>query len=156
MRYKMKLRNKMLSSLSTLKLVLIMVTITTTITATLVTNTAIANDRFNNYEGQREWYSSSVTPAVKVYIKGSFIYALVNNRKINLPPIKLKQVSGNLLNEYATDYIRIEDFTHDRFSDIGVLKSVGYGGSNRCYAIFEYSPKFYSYKSKSRKTVCID
>lgn len=108
------------------------------------------------YEGQGEWFSNSSAPAVRVYIKGSFVYAQLSDRSLNLPATKLKHVSGNLLNEYAADYIKIQDFNRDRFSDIGVLKSVGYGGSNRCYAIFEYMPSFYSYKTRSTKTVCLD
>ena len=140
----MKLINKIFFSLSIL------------IVATVVTTAAIADVRDNNYNGQGEWYSNSGTPSVKVFIKEAFVYVQLNNRKLNLSPVKLKQVNGNLLNEYGADFIRIQDFTQDRFSDIGVLKSVGYGGSNRCYAVFEYSPKSYSYKSKSRKTVCID
>jgi len=140
----MKLINKIFFSLSIL------------IVATVVTTAAIADIRGNNYNGQGEWYSNSATPAVKVFIKDAFVYVKLNNRKLNLSPVKLKQVNGNLLNEYTADYILIQDFTQDRFLDIGVLKSVGYGGSNRCYAVFEYFPKFYSYKSKSRKTVCID
>lgn len=122
----------------------------------IVATSAIANNRYVNYEGQGVWSANSSTPAVRVYIKGSYIYARLNNRSLKLPPTKLKRVNGNLLNEYTADYIHIQDFNHDKFLDIGILKSVGYGGSNRCYAVFEYLPKFYSYKSRSRTTACID
>ena len=105
---------------------------------------------------QKEWYSNSSNPAVKVFIKGAFVYAQISNRSLDMPAAKLKYVSGNLLNEYGADYIHIKDFTHDGLLDIGVLTSVGYGGSNRCYAVFEYSPSFYVYETRSKKTVCFE
>ena len=121
-----------------------------------ISTTVTANNRYINFDGQGVWTSNSSTPAVRVYIKGSYLYAQAKNRKLKLPATKLKRVNGNLLNEYTHEYIRIQDFNHDKFADIGILKSVGYGGSNRCYAVFEYLPKFYSYKARSKKTVCID
>lgn len=122
----------------------------------LVATNAMSNDRYANYEAQGEWYSNSTNPAVKVFIRGSYVYAELRNRKQNLPATKLKRVNGVLLNEYTNQFIRIQDFNSDKFADIGVLKSVSYGGSNRCYSVFVYSPKFYTYKSKSSKTVCIE
>lgn len=122
----------------------------------LLAFSAIANDRYTNYQAQGEWYSSVSNPSVKVFIKGTFLYAQAMDDRLNFPPVRLKRVSGRLLNEYTNEYIRIQDFNHDKYDDVGVLKSVSYGGSNRCYAIFEYQPGFYSYKSRSTKTVCIE
>jgi len=105
---------------------------------------------------QTEWFSNYGTPSVKVYIKNAFVYAQVSKRNLDLSATKLKYVNGRLLNEYDTDYIQIKDYNGDGYSDIGVLTSVGYGGSNQCYAVFEYLPDFYGYKTRSKKTVCIE
>jgi len=115
----------------------------------------ISSPAFAN-SNQKVWYSNSSNPAVKVYIKGSFVYAQISNRSLDMPVTKLKYVSGNLLNEFGADYIHIKDFSHNGLLDIGVLTSVGYGGSNRCYKVYEYSPKFYVYKSRAKKTVCFE
>jgi len=104
----------------------------------------------------KQWFSNSGLPNVRVYIKNAFVYAQVSRRNLNLPASKLKYVNGRLLNEYNADYIQIKDYNGDGYSDIGVLTSVGYGGSNQCYAVFEYLPKFYSYKTRSKKTVCVE
>ncbi len=105
---------------------------------------------------QKEWYSYSNNPTVKAYIKGSFVYAQISTRNLEMPASKLKSISGYLLNEYGADYIHIEDLNHNGRLDIGILTSVGYGGSNPCYAVFEYSPSFYVFKTRSRKTICLE
>jgi len=105
---------------------------------------------------QTEWFSNSGIPNVKVYIKNAFVYAQVSKRDLDLSANKLKYVNGRLLNEYGAEYIQIKDYNGDGYSDIGVLTSVGYGGSNQCYAVFEYLPNFYGYKTRSKKTVCVE
>ena len=121
-----------------------------------ITVSATANDKYANFQGQGEWYSSASNPAVRIFIKGTHVYAESLNRKLNLPATQLKRVNGNLLNEYTTQYIQIHDFNHDGFDDIAVLKSVSYGAGTRCYSVFSYMPSYYAYKSKSAKTVCIE
>lgn len=117
---------------------------------------ATANDKYANFQGQGEWYSSASNPAVKIFIKGVHVYAESLNRKLNLSATQLKRVNGGLLNEYTNQYIKVQDFNHDGFDDIGVLKSVSYGAGTRCYSVFNYMPNYYSYKTKSTKTVCIE
>ncbi len=104
------------------------------------------------YDGQGEWYTDATIPAVNVFIQGSYVYAEAANRTAT----KLKQLNGVLRDEYGAEYIRVRDFTHDRFADVAVLTSVGYSGSDRCYAVFEYLPKQQKYKSRSTKTVCLN
>ena len=118
----------------------------------------LATDRYVNYESQGLWTSVSSKPAVKVFIEGSAVKAklLTESSGADLPAIKLKTINSLLLNEYTEDYIKIQDFNNNGQVDIGILKSVGYGGSKRCYSVFEYQPDFYSYSSRATKTICIE
>ncbi len=118
---------------------------------------ATATDRYVNYESQGVWSSVLSKPAVKVFIENSVVKAkLLTESKVDLPAIKLKKINSLLLNEYTEHYINLQDFDNDGLLDIGVLKSVGYGGGKRCYSVFEYKPDFYSYSSKVKKTICIE
>lgn len=114
----------------------------------------MANDRYINYEGQGIWTSGSGSPVVQVTLKGSSVYAKVIGQ--DLPDIRLKTINSELLNEYTERFIMMQDYTKDNFTDIAVLKSVGFGGANRCYSVFEYLPDFYSFRSRSTKTICLD
>ena len=124
----------------------------------IMSASAIANDRYINYDGQGVWTTESNTPAVKVYIQGASVYAgiIAQNNNIELPPIRLKRVNSNLLNEYTDHFIRIQDFNNDGWQDVAILKSAGYGTSTLCYSVFEYQPDFYSYSPHASKTICID
>jgi hypothetical protein len=119
-----------------------------------------ANNRYENYQGQGIWSFRSDKQAVQVFIKGSNVYAQVQSQT-QLPATRLKRVNSNLLNDYTGQYIVIEDFNNDGWQDIGVLKSVGFTGNRECqgehcYAVFEYVPGFYSFRSKASKTVCLN
>ncbi len=107
-------------------------------------------------QNQTEWYSATGSPAVRVFVKGAYVYAQLDQGGLNDSAIKLKHVNGDLLHEYGADYIRIRDFNADGSFDIGVLTGAGYGGSDMCYAVFEYLPDFYAYKTRSSKTVCFN
>ena len=119
----------------------------------LVSNT-FANNRYNNYQGQGVWFSESGMPLVEVTIKGAYVYAHLRDQKV-LPAVKLKSINSELLNEYTEKFILLQDYNADDFNDVAVLKSVGYGGANRCYSVFEYVPSVFSYRSRSTKTVCV-
>jgi len=119
-----------------------------------------ANNRYENYQGQGTWSFSSNKQSVQVFIKGSYVYAQAQNQK-QLPAARLKRVNSNLLNDYTGQYIVIEDFNNDGWQDIGVLKSVGFTGNRElqyehCYAVFDYVPGFYSFRSRPSKTVCLN
>lgn len=121
---------------------------------------ASANNRSANAEGQGRWIYDQSNPAIEVFIQGSSVYAKTigqskSSASPNLPAIKLKKVNSPLLNEYTEQFIKIQDFNNDMLMDIGILKSVGYGGGERCYSVFEYKPNFYSFSSRATKTVCV-
>jgi len=119
-----------------------------------------ANNRYTNAEGQGKWIYDQSAPAIEVFIKGSSVYAKIyaqskSNASVDLPAIQLKKVNSPLLNEYTEEFIKIQDFNQDKLMDIGILKSVGYGGGERCYSVFEYQPNFYSFNSRATKTICV-
>ncbi len=119
-----------------------------------------ANNRYENYRGQGNWSFNSNKQAVQVFIKGSYVYARAQSQP-PLPATRLKRVNSNLLNDYTGQYIVIEDFNHDGWQDVAVLKSIGFSGNRElayehCYAVFDYVPAFYSFRSKASKTVCLN
>ncbi len=117
-------------------------------------SSSFANNRYGSYEGQGRWTSTSITPTVEVYLKGSSIYAKPQDKTLDMPATRLKRVNSNLLNEYTEQFILLEDFNGDSYQDIGVLKSIKLGGNSLCYSIYEYQPAFYVYRSRASKTVC--
>ena len=121
---------------------------------------ASANNRYINTEDQGKWIYDQSNPAIEVFIQDSSVYAKIitqskSSASENLPGIRLKTVNSLLLNEYTEHFIKIQDFNNDAFADIGILKSVGYGGGDRCYSVFEYKPSFYSFSPRATKTVCV-
>ena len=118
----------------------------------LTVSSATANNRYTNFDGQGVWTENSSSPAIEVTLKGSALYAKLADQK--LPAIRLKTINSRLLNEYTEQYIKMQDYSGDGYTDIAVLKSVGFAGANRCYSVFEYLPSFYSFRSRSSKTIC--
>jgi len=119
---------------------------------------AVGNDRYINFDGQGIWTTELNTPAVSVFLKDSSVYAKISaqNSANNLPPIRLKRINSDLLNEHTENFIRIHDYNDDGWLDVAVLKSSGYGLSKLCYSVFEYQPDFYSYSPRVSKTICIN
>lgn len=119
-----------------------------------------ANTRYNNSAEMYTWVSGDSAPVVEVFIKETSVFAKIkakstDHNNLELPAIELKHLNSRLFDEYKDHYILIQDFNSDTFQDIGVMKSIGYGGANRCYSIFEYQPAFYSFRSHASKTVCV-
>ena len=123
-----------------------------TLLFSLTVSSATANNRYTNFDGQGVWTENSSSPAIEVTLKGSALYAKLADQK--LPAIRLKTINSRLLNEYTEQYIKMQDYSGDGYTDIAVLKSVGFAGENRCYSVFEYLPSFYSFRSRSSKTIC--
>jgi len=119
----------------------------------MLSNTVFSNERYANFDGQGLWTSDSSSPAVEVSIKGRYVYAQFIDDN-NFPAIKLKRFNTNLLNEYAEQFIKFQDYNKDGYLDIAVLKSAGYGGSNLCYSVFKFLPDFYTYEGRKSLTVC--
>ncbi len=120
-------------------------------------STAQANNRYENYQGQGTWSFNSAKQSVQVFVKGAYVYAQTQKE---LPASRLKRFNSNLLNGFTEQFIVIQDVNNDGWQDVAVLKSVGFAGNGdsrnaRCYAVFEYVPGVYSFKTRPGKTVCM-
>ncbi len=104
----------------------------------------------DSFEGHH-WYLGSGTPDVSVTVVDSKIMAKAWS---NIPSIELQTINTLLLSEHADDYVMIKDYNSDGVLDVGVMKGSGYGGSNACYAVYEYDALVYSYRNKASMTVC--
>lgn len=128
-----------------------------------VANIALAKDSYTDYKGKGVWESVASQPVFKVFIDKASVKAILLNqgsesdsKNNQLPAIRLKSVNNVLFNEYAKDYININDFDHDGWLDVGILKSLGYGGGKRCYSVYQYKPELYSFSSRASKTACFN
>ncbi len=115
----------------------------------LLTAGISAADR-DSHEGMN-WYLGSGTPDVEVTIVNSKVTAKAWS---NMPSIELQTINALLLSENTERYIQIKDYNSDGVLDIGVMKGSGYGGSNACYAVYEYDSLVYSYSNKASMTAC--
>ena len=97
------------------------------------------------------WYSTSGSPNVTVAIDGTKVTATVWS---DIPSVDLQVVNTLLVDEFPNQYVKIQDYNKDGVLDVGIMKGVGYGGSNACYSVYEYDPVAFSYRNDATMTFC--
>lgn len=121
-----------------------------TAVSVLVTDHALASNK-SEVGKYKLWHSGNGRMEVWVSIEKSDVNVTVWS---DVPVMTLQKVNSHLWETYGKQYISINDFNRDGQLDIGVMEGAGLAGNDKCYAVYEYMPEQFSYRSKSSMTVC--
>lgn len=116
----------------------------------LLTNSAFASNKSESGH-YKTWHSGNGRLEVWVSIIKTNVSVTVWS---DVPAVTLQKVNSHLWNLYDKQYVLINDFNRDGQLDIGVMEGSGLAGNDKCYAVYEYSPKRFSYQNTSSMTVC--